>query len=76
MATSVEEPPLLVVVKGHVATWTKAPVRLILHHARDHRHIWGDNVSNDANWAGVGIQGSRGSISTVGPITKPCHNCD
>ena len=42
MAARVEEPPLLVVVKGHVATWTKAAVRLILHHARDHRHIWGD----------------------------------
>ena len=49
VAARVKQPPLLPIVEGHVATWTEAPVRFILHHARDHRHIWGDNVSNDAN---------------------------
>ena len=44
MTTRVEESPLFPVVKGLVAARAKSSVRHILHHSRDHGHIWGDKL--------------------------------
>ena len=45
MATRVEESPLFpAVVIGLVAARAKSPVRHILHHTRDHGHIWGEKL--------------------------------